>query len=179
MNPAPTPDPADRGGFWRRRVGQPIVRQLTQGADPAGLARALAVGGVIAVNPFLGTTTLGCTLAGLAFRLNQPVLQIANVLAAPVQILLIVPWIRAGEWLYGAAPMPINPATLTKEFAAGPWDFLRRFGETGLHAATAWLLVAPFLGLLLFFAAHPPLRVLARHLAARSVTAAPAVGPPS
>ncbi len=89
-----------------------------------------------------------------------------------------IPWIRAGERLYGAATMPINPATLTKEFAAGPWDFLRRFGETGLHAATAWLLVAPFLGLLLFFAAHQPLRVLARHLASRGVTAAPAVGPP-
>lgn len=154
-----------RPGFWRRRVAGPLARQLTQGADPAGLARALAVGGVIAVNPFLGTTTAGCTLAGLIFRLNQPALQIVNLLSAPVQILLIVPWVRAGEWLYGAAPRPIDPATLAREFAAGPWAFLRRFGETGLHAATAWLIAAPFLGFALFLATHRPLQVLARRLA--------------
>jgi uncharacterized protein (DUF2062 family) len=142
----------------------PIMRQLTQGVTPARLALALAVGGVIAVNPFLGTTTLGCLAAGALLGLNQPVLQIANLLGAPLQIALIVPWVRAGEWLYGAAPMPVNPSQLLGEFCSGPGRFLERFGLTGLHAVSAWLLGAPLLATVFYLTAHPPLRALGRRL---------------
>ena len=150
--------------WWQRRLVAPIERQLTQGITPARLALALAVGGVIAVNPFLGTTTLGCLAAGGLLRLNQPVLQIVNLLGAPLQLALIVPWVRAGEWLYGAAPLPVNPARLLGEFSAGPWRFLEDFGLTGLHAASAWLLGAPLLTAGFFLAIHPPLRALGRRM---------------
>lgn len=150
--------------WWRRRVVTPIARQLTQGVTPGRLALALAVGGVIAINPFLGTTTLGCLAAGVLLRLNQPVLQVANVLGAPLQLALIVPWVRAGQWLYGAAPRPINPAVLVEEFSAGPWLFLQRFGVTGLHAGSAWLLAAPLLTVAFYFVFDPPLRALGRRL---------------
>lgn len=157
--------------WCKRRIVAPIARQLTQGITPARLALALAVGGVIAVNPFLGTTTLGCLAAGVLLRLNQPVLQIANLLGVPFQLALIVPWVRAGEWLYGAAPMPVNPALLVGEFSAGPWRFLEHFGLTGLHAASAWLLAAPLLGAALYLAFRPPLHALSRRLPAKSATA--------
>ena len=163
--------------WWQRRIVAPIARQLTQGITPARLALALAVGGVIAVNPFLGTTTLGCLAAGALLGLNQPVLQIANFLGAPLQIALIVPWVRAGERLYGAAPMPVDPARLLGDFSAGPWRFLEHFCLTGLHAASAWLLGAPFLAAGFFLSLHPPLNALNRRLASRSASAPPAVEP--
>jgi len=163
--------------WWRRWILAPIAGQLTQGVTPARLALALAIGGVIAVNPFLGTTTLGCLAAGALLGLNQPVLQVANLLGAPLQIALIVPWVRAGEWLYGAAPMPVNPARLLGDFSAGPWRFLEHFGLTGLHAASAWLLCAPLLVTVFFFVLHPPLNALNRRLASRSASAPPAVEP--
>ena len=150
--------------WWQRRVVRPLSGQLTQGITPARLALALAIGGVIAVNPFLGTTTVGCIAAGVLLRLNQAVLQIANVLSAPAQLALILPWVRAGEWLYGAAAMPINPAELAAQFSADPWRFLERFGLTGLHAGTAWLLAAPLLTAVFFLALHPPLPALGRRL---------------
>jgi uncharacterized protein (DUF2062 family) len=159
--------------WWQRRIVAPIARQLTQGITPARLALALAVGGVIAVNPFLGTTTLSCLAVGFLLRLNQPALQIANLLGVPFQLALIVPWVRAGEWLYGTAPMPVNPALLVGEFSAGPWRFLERFGLTGLHAASAWLLGAPVLASAFFFALYPPLRALGRRLRPTPATAQP------
>ena len=168
MNSASAFTPVDRPGYWRRRIVAPIARQLTQGATPQKLALALAVGSVIAINPFLGTTTVGCLAAGVLLRLNQPVLQIANLFGAPLQLALIVPWVRGGEWLYGAAPMPINPAVLVGEFTAGPWRFLQRFGLAGLHAGSAWLLVAPLLGVLFYLGLRPPLCALARRLNAGS-----------
>jgi uncharacterized protein (DUF2062 family) len=163
--------------WWQRRIVAPIARQLTQGTAPAHLALALALGGVIAVNPFLGTTTLGCAAVGVFFGLNQPVLQLVNLLSAPVQLALIVPWVRAGEWLYGAPPMPIGPAIIGREFVAGPWPFLQRFGLTGLHAASAWAIAAPLLGGALFLVLHPPLRALGRRLPARALSAPSSVEP--
>ncbi len=158
---------APRSSWWRRRVVDPLARQLTQGLSPERLALALAVGGAIALNPFLGTTTLGCVAAGVALRLNQPALQIANLLGAPLQLALLVPWVRAGEWLYRADPMPLNPALLVEQFVAAPGQFLERFGTSGLHAATAWLLTAPLLGAALHFALRPLLRALAERLVPR------------
>ena len=155
--------------WWKRRVVSPIGRQLTQGASPSRLALALAVGGVIAVNPFLGTTTAGCVAAGVLLRLNQPVLQIANVLGAPFQLALIVPWVRGGEWLYRADPMPISPTQIMEEFHAGPLQFFQHFGLTALHAVTAWLLAAPLLGFVLYLALQPPLRVLGRRFRPKPV----------
>jgi hypothetical protein len=170
--------PLPRGpSWWQRRIVAPLVRQLTQGITPARLALALAVGGVIAINPFLGTTTLGCLAAGVLLRLNQPALQIANLLGVPFQLALIVPWVRAGEWLYGAAPMPVNPAVLVDEFSAGPGRFLERFGLTGVHAGSAWLLSAPLVAAALYLALRPPLRALSRRLAPRSAGAPPVVEP--
>ena len=155
-----------RHGFWRRRLLDPLVQQLTQGTTPSKLALALAVGVVICVNPFLGTTTGACLAAGALLRLNQPILQIANVLTAPLQLLLIVPWVRIGERLYGAPPIPINPTVLLQQFRAGPGPFLQRFGLAGVHAATAWILAAPFLGAALYFSLRPLLTALGQRVAA-------------
>ena len=66
--------------------------------------------------------------------MNQPVLQIANLLGAPLQIALIVPWVRTGEWLYGAAPMPVNPSLLLGEFEDGKLRYRGRVG-TGFDEA--------------------------------------------
>ena len=157
--------------WWSRRIVDPLARQLTQGLSPERLALALAIGGVIALNPFLGTTTLGCLAAGVVLRLNQPALQIANLLGAPFQLALVVPWVRAGEWLHGAAPLPLNPALLVEEFAASPVRFLERFGTSGLHAASAWLLAAPLLGAALYCSLRPLLRALGHQLARRRALA--------
>lgn len=147
--------------WYQRRIVSPISKQLTQGITPVRLALALAIGGVIAINPFLGTTTLGCFAAGVLLRLNQPVMQIANLIGTPFQLALIIPWVRAGEWIYRAAPTPLSPKLLVGEFSAGPLQFVHRFGLAGLHAASAWLLCAPVLAALFFLAIHPLMRALA------------------
>jgi uncharacterized protein (DUF2062 family) len=162
--------PSSSSSWYHRRIVAPIAKQLTQGITPARLALALAIGGVIAINPFLGTTTLGCIAAGVLLRLNQPAMQIANFLGTPFQLALIIPWVRAGEWIYRAAPTPLNPRLLAGELSAGPLRFIHRFGLAGLHAASAWLLCAPLLAALFFLAIHPFMRAFAeKHLGRRVV----------
>jgi len=151
-----------RTGDWlRRRVRDPLVAELRQGATPEGMATSISVGAAIGLLPFLGTTTVICALAGRLFRLNHVALQVTNYLLYPAQIALIVPFVRLGEALTGAEPMPIDPATVVASFTESPAAFLAKFGMAGVHAFLAWALVVPAAALLLRRLLLPSLRKLA------------------
>ena len=53
-------------GFWRRRLGDPLVSLLAQGLTPERLALSLAAGLVLGLFPIVGATTLLCLAAGCA-----------------------------------------------------------------------------------------------------------------
>lgn len=149
------------GSWLTRKVRNPLVAELRQGATPDGLALAIATGATIAVLPLLGTTTILCLFVGKVFRLNHIALQIANYLLYPVQFALLVPFIRLGEWMVGAEQMPINPLTLLSEFSAGPADFMAKFAMAGVHGVLAWSLTGPVAGWLLWQTLRPTFRRLA------------------
>ncbi|MEO5959463.1 MAG: DUF2062 domain-containing protein [Opitutaceae bacterium] len=147
-----------RPSFWQRRVVQPVRAQLTQGVTPDKLAFTLGVGTACSIVPFFGFTTLLNLGVGLWLRLNQPILQILNQLLGPVQLALIAVYIRAGEKIWRAAPVPFSLPVLVRAFKDDPWNFLQRFGLTGLHAATAWLVSVPLIVAAVYFPLRPILR---------------------
>jgi uncharacterized protein (DUF2062 family) len=149
-------------GFWRRRVGEPVVSLLKEELTPDKLALGLAAGLVFGLFPIIGATTLLCVAAGFAFRLNHVALQLANHLAYPLQLPLILVFVRLGERLVGAPPVSLDPLTLVHHFHRDPAGFLREFGLTGLHGILGWSLVAP----VLFAGAFFGLRSLLRRLEA-------------
>ncbi len=163
MNSPPAVAPPPPPSFWQRRVVAPVRAQLTQGVTPDRLALTVAVGTACSLLPFLGFTTLLNLGVGLWLRLNQPILQTVNYLLGAVQLALIVVYVRLGEKLWGAAPMPISVSILVREFRADPGAFLQRFGWTGIHAASAWALSVPVIVAAVYF----PLRPVMRRLAAR------------
>lgn len=147
------------GGFWQRRVLEPIRAQLTQGVAPDAIARALALGTVCSIFPFLGFTTLLNLGVGLALRMNQPILQTLNQLLGPVQLVLILVYVRLGEVLWRATDDRFTVAELLQAFRDKSLaDFISRFGWAGVHAFTAWLLTAPLVGAAVYFAVRPALR---------------------
>ena len=145
-------------GFFARRLARPVLALLRQGITPEQLALSLAVGATLGVFPIIGATTLLCLGAGLALRLNQPALQIVNYAVYPLQIPLILVFVRLGERMLGASPMAFAPAVLVTQFREGPGLFLERFGMTGLHGILGWSLTAPALGAALYWSALPALR---------------------
>lgn len=156
-SPATTPAPS----FWQRRVVAPLRAQLTQGVSPDQLALTLAVGTACSLLPFLGFTSLLNLGVGLWLRLNQPILQTLNQLLGGVQLALILVYVRAGELIWRAQHLPLSLTQLTADFRADPWGFFGRFGWTGLHAATAWLLSVPIIVAVIYFALRPAMRRLA------------------
>jgi uncharacterized protein (DUF2062 family) len=159
----PGPDPAAtavRPGFWRRRLVDPLVALLTQGVTPDRLAATLAVGSVCSLFPFLGATSALNLGVGLWLRMNQPVLQGLNQLLGPVQVAMILVYVRIGERIWRAPEADrFSLGEMMRAFGELPFTgFLQRFGQAGVHAFTAWALTAP----LLLAAIYLPLRPIFR-----------------
>jgi uncharacterized protein (DUF2062 family) len=153
---------AARPGFWQRRVVQPIVTQLRQGVTPDAIALSLGVGTACSLFPFLGFTTLLNLGAGVALRLNQPILQTVNVLLAPVQLALILVYVRAGELIWRDSTHTFTVGEMLQVFRdASLTEFFVRFGWAGVHALTAWIITSPVLVALITLAVRPLLRRLA------------------
>jgi len=148
----------------KKKVDAVIVQQLTQGLSAEKIALTIAVGLCIAINPVIGTTTIGCFVAAWALGLNQPIIQAINWSSYALQLLLIFPFIRLGEWIFRAEPERRSFAELAAMTKAHPIDALATLGKTILHAVVAWALVAPFVVAAIYFAIRPLLRALGRRI---------------
>ena len=157
--------PTARESFWKRRVVTPLVAQLKQGVTPEKLALTVALGLVLGIFPILGATTLLCGFAAIALRLNQPVIQLVNYFAYPVQLALIIPIYQAGEKLFGNAPIPLSIPLIFERFRADFGQFLRDFGMIAVQGIVVWCILAPVLVAALYFTMRPLLRKLARRSA--------------
>jgi uncharacterized protein (DUF2062 family) len=130
--------------WFRRKVKEPLLAEIKQGITAKQLALACAVSLAISVNPFIGTTTLLCLLAGKIFRLNHVVMQIINYFSYPLQIALIIPWIRLGEKLSGSEAQVIEISQMKAEFSKSFANFVTKFFQMGAHAFLGWLVVVPW-----------------------------------
>ena len=151
-----------RLSFWRRRVRDPILAQLRQGTTPEKIALTIALGVMLGVFPILGSTTALCLAAAVLLKLNQPVIHLVNWLIYPLQPPLILVFIRLGEKLAGAPPVPFSITDMLARFKDSPAQFFRDFGLTALHGIVGWLLVAPLVVAILYFALRPGLRKMAK-----------------
>src|SRR5947209_172719 len=80
-----------------RRIALPIFALLRMGASPEKLAWSIAAGLLIGINPLLGSTTLLCLAIAFIFRLNVAASQLGNHVVYPLQLLLLLPFIRLGS----------------------------------------------------------------------------------
>ena len=137
--------------MFRQRVAETIRMQF-RGIAPEKVARSISLRLTLGIFPVVGTTTLLCFLAALLLRLNQPAIQSVNYLASPLQAALIFAFVRLGEWTFGASPVSFSITGLMELFWQDPWEFVVRFGLSGLHGIVGWLLVAPLVVGSLYFA---------------------------
>jgi uncharacterized protein (DUF2062 family) len=139
------------------------VQLLRQGVTPEKIALAIALSAAIGVFPVLGTTML-LTAAAAALELNLVAMQLVGWLVYPVQLALLVPFMRLGSRLFGLVAVPPLPELL-KLMAHDLFGSIRLFWPATLTAIVAWLILCPIVvgaiyGILLY-----PLRRLDRRLA--------------
>jgi uncharacterized protein (DUF2062 family) len=76
-------------GWIPRRLVAALLHLLRQGLSPQKLALGVSLGIGIGCFPVLGTTTLLRTLVAFIFRMNLPAIQAGNLLAWPLQLVLL------------------------------------------------------------------------------------------
>lgn len=134
---------------------------MQQGATPHRLALSISLAATLALFPVLGTTTVLCLGAGAALKLNHPLMQLVNYALAGVQLLLLVPLWRAGEWL-GAPHLSLSAEQIQRQFSESFWHSLGEFGWIALGGIAAWTIAAPFFGALLYALLRPLLARMAK-----------------
>ena len=146
--------------FMQRRLVAPLLALLRQGVTPRKLALSLALGIVIGLVPILGVSTALCALAALALRLNMPAIQLVNYLLTPLQLLLIIPWLRLGEWLVQAPRFPITLDAGLALLSHGVINAVTVLSTAIVHATLGWLVLAPLLAFALYRGLEPAFRHL-------------------
>jgi len=156
--------------FLYRRAVHPLLDLLRLGATPEGLAWSLAVGLVIGVNPLLGSTTLlGLALAGV-FRLNLVASQIGNHIVYPLQLALLLVWIRLGSLLFHTRGLPLSRKELVESVSHHPWQTTRMLWTWEWHALIVWAVVAVVAAPALKMLLVPAMRTLEKHLHHRALS---------
>jgi uncharacterized protein (DUF2062 family) len=121
-------------------IRRTVALWLRQGISPPRLALTLALGFAIGCIPVVGIPTVLCAGVALALRLNLPAIQAANYAAMPLQLALIVPFVRLGGRLFSAAPHPTLTAGTLLHLS--PLAFMAQMSGMAGHALLAWLLIA-------------------------------------
>jgi uncharacterized protein (DUF2062 family) len=135
-----------------------VLAWLKCGMAPRQLAFTLALGFAIGCIPLLGVTTAICALLAIVLRLNMPAIQAANWLAMPVQVLLLIPFLRLGQWLFRGNPISLNGKDVLARMESAPWAALRDMGSLLGHGVVAWLTIAVPALLVLTLSLTPLLR---------------------
>ena len=128
-----------------------IVQALSQGITPRKLAITCALGAVIGIFPIFGTTTLLCLAVALMFRLNIPLIQLVNYVVAPLQLILILPFIKLGTYLLRLNPFPYSFDELMSMFRNDFWVLLKETGVALAIGIGVWTVISVPLFFLLFY----------------------------
>lgn len=146
--------------FFYRKLVTPLIDLLRQGITPEKIALSLAFGIALGVFPMLGSTTILCALAAVVFRLNLPAIQLVNYFVYPLQLALLIPFIRFGEALFHSPRVPLSIPMMFAAIRQSAWQATKTYWTSGWHAMIAWLLVGPLAIWLMYLVLTPLMRRL-------------------
>jgi len=141
--------------LWKKKFIEPLNGFLRQGLSAKKLSLCLALGVTIGTFPVLGMTTILCTLAALIFKLNMPVIQFANYLVYPLQIVLLVPFYYLGDLFFNAQQSIDFDTLRTILTESTNKEMIMKLLDSTLYAVGAWLIISPLVLALLYKGLNP------------------------
>ncbi len=127
--------------FLRCHVLRPLLRLLRGGVTPKRLAWSLALGMAIGINPTVGLTTVLVVLLAWIFGLNQLASQIGMHVVAPLHLLLFVPFLQLGVYVFRTRHLPLTAVEI-KHMSHHPLHMVRALWLWQWHALIVWGILA-------------------------------------
>lgn len=84
----------------RNTLKDKTIALFKQGLSPIQLIQSIIVSGAFSIIPILGVSTFILTTLSIKRKLNLPIMIAISYLMWPVQIALIIPFIKAGEFIF-------------------------------------------------------------------------------
>jgi uncharacterized protein (DUF2062 family) len=120
---------------------RPLLRALRSGVTPRRLAWSLALGMVVGINPSVGLTTLLVVLVAWVFGLSKLASLIGTHVVAPLHLLLFIPFIELGVYLFHTGKMPMDRKQL-EHLSHHPLRMVHEIWRWEWHALIVWGVVA-------------------------------------
>jgi uncharacterized protein (DUF2062 family) len=134
-----------------RKLIQPFVELLKQGVSAEKIALTIAIGISIGVIPVIGSTTMLCTLAAVSLRLNLPAMMLVNGMVYPLQLTLLIPFLRAGAWLFRVEGPKLTISQIFNMIRASVWHTIVTLWTATMHALVVWMIGACMVSTLVYF----------------------------
>ncbi|MBU6211608.1 MAG: DUF2062 domain-containing protein [Gammaproteobacteria bacterium] len=131
--------------WLKKRLVEPLLNLLRQGLAPRDLALCVALGVGVGLFPVLGVSTPALTVLALTLRLNLAAIQLVSYAIAPLQLALIIPFMRLGEIVLGSTPQPMTISAAMELLTEGVLFAIVTLWDAIIHATLGWLLIVPVL----------------------------------
>ncbi|KAJ4775731.1 E3 ubiquitin-protein ligase [Rhynchospora pubera] len=130
--------------WLHKKIVEPLLQILKKGAEPRQLALSTAVGTALGVFPIFGLTVFLCgvAIAVLRERCHAPTIMLTNFVVTPLELSLVIPFLRLGESISGGSHFPLTKDAL-KLVATG--EASSEVLLAVLHALVGWLVASPFM----------------------------------
>lgn len=120
------------------------------GLSPKKLALSVTIGIVSGLFPVFGATTLVSLLLTAIFRQNLLIVQSVQWLLAIFQVVLIIPFMRAGAYLLNQPDFLIGIAQIKQAFEPGLLTGIKTLGVYHTYAILSWTIISIPFGIVLY-----------------------------
>lgn len=138
-------------GWVKRRFIIPVFRAIKQGISIERLSISLALGITIGLIPVYGVTTLLVAAIALSLRLNMAVMQVAHYIVHPLQLALLIPFLRLGTLLIKSSDLSLTVQQYIHLFKTDFWSAMHQLWLLNLSAIGIWLVISVPLSITLYF----------------------------
>lgn len=141
------------------KIVDPLLQIVKRGAEPKLLAFSTAVGITVGVFPICGVTVFLCGLAIalLGHRCHAPSVMLANFIATPIELSLVIPFLRLGESICGGPRFPLTSDAMKKVLTG---HASREVLLSIAHALLGWIIAAPLILVALYTILLPAFKYL-------------------
>ncbi|KAK2968928.1 hypothetical protein RJ640_013459 [Escallonia rubra] len=147
------------GPWLHKKIVDPLVLILRRGAEPKQLAFSAALGITLGIFPICGVTVFLCGLAiaVLGSLCHAPTVMLANFVATPIELSLVIPFLRFGEVISGGSHFSLTSDAFKKVLTG---QASREVIQSVFHALLGWLVAAPFILATLYILSLPCFKIL-------------------
>jgi uncharacterized protein (DUF2062 family) len=121
------------------------VALFKQGLTPIQLTQSILVSALISIIPILGVSTFLLTVLSIKRNLNLPIMIAISYILWPIQLLMIIPFINIGEFIFSIPQSNHSAQEIITSFQESFFGTLSRLSFELLCGFVGWLLTAvPF-----------------------------------